>query len=406
MVDGSKFSMFSKDEQSKMGQQSQVIDQNLKNLQNPDVRTILKDKKVTKEIGKQIKASPSSLKAAQKILNDDKKLQQSISKSDPRNKTTKAKPTLKDQLVQAMVHISPQLLGLAIGGAMEGEAGAVAGYKGAIAGQDAAISMQKSQQDLQKGELDIQQKEQNLEAGPEAQQGLTANQRLSGNLRLAELSQKDENRQLREQQGGRRLDLTEEGMRRLNPAQQKEVAKYQEMIPELDRLTELTSMLTKTGPIKGRALDIATSYGWTDLDFTEIQARTANLLLAKLHALSGVAVRQDEKDYIENTIMPSIKDPPEKFAKKLQIYGEMVKRNQQQFHYNLSFYGGQWGYDRQVAPQGSRHQGQQTQIPFSNLIKKPGQAQQQAPQANQQDDNLSDAEIDAQIEQLTKELAE
>ena len=172
-------------------------------------------------------------------------------------------------------------------------------------------------------------------------------------------------------------------MRRLNPAQQKELLKYQEMIPEIDRLVELTSNLTKTGPIKGRALDVATAYGWTDLDFTEIQARTANLLLAKLHALSGVAVRQDEKEYIENTIMPSIKDPPEKFAEKLRIYAEKVKRNQEQFHYNLHFYGGQWGWDRPQAPQQAAQQGQQTTRPYSkNRINLPGKQQQQPAQQN------------------------
>jgi len=64
-----------------------------------------------------------------KILQSSKKTDKSIEKLNPNNRK---KPSMKDQMVSALLLMTPQLLGTAVGAAMGED---VAGYEGAIAGQ-------------------------------------------------------------------------------------------------------------------------------------------------------------------------------------------------------------------------------------------------------------------------------
>ena len=325
---------------------------------DPSSRKVLNDPEARKQILKQVKTTanetgmvdkkvtPKITSGVSKILADDAKLRKSIDKIGPGKK----KPGIKDQLVSAVLLMTPQILGTVIGGAVGG-GDYEAAYEGAKAGEASA-------RDMMEHNLDMQLKQKKLEEQDKPDL-LSPGERLRAEQFLAAEKSRNRREERLQSQGDRRieqqdrsLDLRKEKLRQFNPAQQKEIVAMDGVnfvISDMEALLENRDF--DTGEFIGAGKDIAMRYGLSsDMDQVELIAR-ANLLLAEqLKTYSGTAVNEAEIARWEKILM-SAKDRPEIFRTKLKAFKEFIHHKMDSMLGVAGFYGGQWGYTRADQPQ-------------------------------------------------------
>ena len=362
----------------------------------PEVKAVITDKQVIKESASQLGATDKEIAFLEKTLSDSSKTEKALDRLDPDKR--KKPPTMKDQLVSALLLMTPQLIGMGIGSAVAGTEGMIAGQQGALEGQKLAADMEKQALELEQKKRELGNDDDNLTTAEK----IRYTQNLADHkLRVSNKKRLEKQEKARQRDRVRGLDLREESMRALTPAQQEKMSILISMNSTLGEMEDIIDGKDPdTGEFIGAAKDLALRYGLSnDMDHTALMSKAALVLAQNLKEHSGTAVNEGEVARWEGILMTA-KDRPDMFRRKLQEFRNFL-RGKAAVVQQLSIDSGQYKVDNPKRPTNAPH-------PFDQYGKK---KKANTPKNRVKDKGLdftkiSDKELDDKLKELQNKLSE
>lgn len=281
-------------------------------------------------------------KQAIKHLNDDKSIKDAADKHVGLKEKSK-KPGLSEQFKEALTFFAPQLIGGAIGAAMEGDVGLVAGAEKAGQMRDSYIDYKQQMAELALKE----QRRIPAKKGVQQTDFVTADgepvlldpndgkfKKSDGSTVEAatlknSITLRQENSLKRADQ---RISLSKDkfaiDIKKASQLSDKQV----ETITSLDSTLRSMSRIdeyfkdTKTGPVIGRLQTVAQLADQAPEMFTKLKVEADNMLANYVKFISGAQVSDRERAMFEK-MMPRVNDAPGVFKNKLEAFNRIISEH-------------------------------------------------------------------------------
>ena len=290
---------------------------------NPDLDKVTSSKDVMNKARPMVEQS--GLKVADKAFGEVKKILESSEKTDKSiekmNPNNKKKPSMKDQMVSALLLMTPQLLGTAVGAAMGED---VAGYEGAIAGQKVGEGII----DREKARIIEEQKMQE-----NAQESMTDAQKVRAWTNIGQHGMDKARLDLREREReryGKQFEKTHEYKEKqygtASGKQVEQLSVIDQTMGMADRMAELTEKVN-TGIFANFGQGLLEMFDAAPEEYTQLKTNVINTLASVTKATTGAQATDAERKWLEDSV-PSMKDDDNTFqikVKELQRKLKMLK---------------------------------------------------------------------------------
>jgi len=312
---------------SKEKSQEQIYDAakkvNIDRKSKEDMHKVISSGEVMDEARTHVEKSGLSLSdkafgEVKKILESPKKTDKSIEKLNPNNRK---KPSMKDQMVSALLLMTPQLLGTAVGVAMGED---VAGYEGAIAGQKVG-----------EGIIDRERKRaiENQKMQENAEEEMTQAQKVRAWSNIGQHEFNKEKLAFREKESarygkqfGKTHGFKEKQYETPTGQQVEELSIIDQTLGMANRMAELSGKVN-TGIFASFGQGLAEMFDAAPEEYTQLKTNVIGTLASVTKATTGAQATDAERRWLKESV-PSMEDDDATFdvkVKELQRKLKMLK---------------------------------------------------------------------------------
>lgn len=253
-----------------------------------------------------------------KILTSPKKTDKSIEKLNPNNRK---KPSMKDQMVSALLLMTPQLLGTAVGAAMGED---VAGYEGAIAGQKVGEGIIDRER---KRAIEEQKMQEN------AEEEMTQAQKVRAWSNIGQHEFNKEKLAFREKESarygsqfGKTHGFKEKQYETPTGQQVEQLSVIDQTLGMADRMADLMDKVN-TGKFANLGQGFLEIFDAAPEEYTQLKTNVIGTLASVTKATTGAQATDAERRWLEDSV-PSMSDDDATFdvkVKELQRKLKMLK---------------------------------------------------------------------------------
>lgn len=291
---------------------------------------------------------PKEKKAIKEHLDSPESVKDSTDKAAGVKEQSKS-PSTADKFKEALTFFAPQLLGAAIGGAIEGEAGAIAGFEKGGQLRDDLTDYRVGQEELQLKQEAALAKQKALEAGPKKktfQQARDSSYRMDDGTMVPLIFDPNTGESLHPVT---RKPLTPKEMSNIVGGEQRRLGQLGHTITKdsqfsnnqqevqsgfdasrsaMDAVDSLFDIRdADTGVITGRYNDLAAMAGADNPKYVALRTETGAAIASFLKTTSGATVSEQERQFLRQ-IIPTTMDNPKEFQAKLTQFRQIIVRQQ------------------------------------------------------------------------------